>query len=85
MKELVGLKNFAKSHLAHEYSPLPKEIVNGLYYAAIARARNRYQARITGLSEEKIRRGFEWCLRQAWVDAENQEHIRRALAGLESK
>ncbi len=84
LKELVGIKDFAKSHLVHEHSPLPREIANGLYYLAIAQAQNSFQVRITGLLEEKIHWGFEWCLRQPWLDVETKECIRTALTGLTS-
>ena len=72
------IKDFAKLHLVHEQGPLPKEIADGLYFAAIAAALNHHQTLITGLNRQKLSRGFEWCLNQPWMDAETKAIIRLA-------
>jgi hypothetical protein len=61
-------KEFAKAHLNHPDSPLPKEISSILYYASISVALHRLGKRITWLTEDQLRQGVENALAQPWLD-----------------
>ncbi len=68
LRELGQIREFAKLHLAHEQSPLPKEIAHGLYFAAIAAALVHHDMSITHLQDRQIGAGLAWCLAQPWLD-----------------
>ena len=60
-------KDFARTAQKHPLSAIPKPVAIVLYYLAIASARVRRGQRITRLSDEELRRGLRWALRQSWV------------------
>jgi hypothetical protein len=67
--ELLRLtKQFAKANRNQPESPLPTEVATVLYYASIAAALVHRQKRITKLSNDDLRDGFDWALQQTWVD-----------------
>ncbi|MGO8764613.1 MAG: hypothetical protein ACLQSR_05685 [Limisphaerales bacterium] len=81
--ELLELvKNFAKSNVDHPASGLPDEIASALYYASIATALVRLDARISQLSDSDLRQGLLWAKTQAWLDNKTKELLAQALAKL---
>jgi hypothetical protein len=69
--ELLSLtKDFAKANMDHPESSLPHEVAAVLYYASIAVALVRLDARITQLKDEDLQRGLHWAKDQPWVDHE---------------
>ena len=67
--ELLKLaKRFAKACVLNKNGPLPHDIALVIYYACIVVAMTRCRRRITGLSDDTVRRGLEWGLAQKWVD-----------------
>lgn len=65
---LRRVKDFAKFNRFDAASPLPPEVALLLYYGTIAVALIRLNQRITHLSDEDLRDGLAWVLRQPWVD-----------------
>jgi hypothetical protein len=72
-------KEFAKANMDHPESGLPTEIVSVLYYASIAAALVRLDARISRLKEADLRRGLLWAKDQAWIDEETKALLLKAL------
>lgn len=67
--ELLELtKQFAKRCRSNRDAPLPEDIATVLYLAAIVAAITCLGARITKLSNEGMRHGLAWALRQTWLD-----------------
>jgi hypothetical protein len=60
---LTAIKQFARHHRDDPASPLKGAPATHLYYAAIAAAMVFCEARITQLSDEQLREGFEWSLK----------------------
>jgi hypothetical protein len=78
--ELLKLtKEFAKANMDHPESGLPAEIVSVLYYASIAAALVRCDARITQLNDADLRRGLLWANDQAWIDGETRALLLQAV------
>ena len=78
--ELLKLtKEFAKANMDHPESGLPTEIVSVLYYASIAAALVRLDARISQLKDADLRRGLLWAKEKAWVDEETKALLINAL------
>jgi RNA polymerase sigma-70 factor (ECF subfamily) len=65
---LEQAKDFAKENRNDPESPLTREVATVLYYAAIAAALARCGRRITRSDDEALRRGFQWCCKQPWLD-----------------
>jgi hypothetical protein len=65
---LVLTKEFAKANRGHPESALPNEVATLLYFASIATALARCATRITRLTDAELAEGFDWALRQSWVD-----------------
>ena len=79
--ELLELtKDFAKANMDHAQSSLPAEVAAALYYASIAAALVRLDARITRLPEAELRRGLLWTSDQTWLDAETKQLLLQAVA-----
>jgi hypothetical protein len=78
--ELV--KNFAKSNAEHPESGLPKEIAAVLYYACIAAALLRLEARISKLPDADLARGLRWAGEQTWLDEETRQLLAGGLAAI---
>ena len=77
--ELLELvKDFAKANLDHPESGLPGEIAAALYYASIAAALVRLDARISQLPDADLQRGLRWTMEQAWLDEKTKELLAKA-------
>lgn len=76
-------KEFAKLNLDHPESILPNEIATVLYYASIAAAFVRLDAKISQLKDADVRRGLSWVKAQAWVDAETRALMDQAVGKLD--
>ena len=78
--ELLELvKDFAKANLDHPESGLPGEIATALYYASIAAALVRLDARISQLPDADLQRGLRWTMEQAWLDERTKKLLAQAL------
>lgn len=62
-------KDMAKEWHLDPGSPLPPEICLVLYYGSIVAALVRHNERITRLSDDDLRGGASWVIRQPWVDS----------------
>jgi hypothetical protein len=83
--ELLSMtKDFAKANMDHPESTLPQEIATALYYASIAAALVRLDARISRLKDEDLRCGLLWMTEQPWVDDQTRGIIAEALNKLSS-
>ena len=81
--ELLELvKDFAKLNRDQPESVLPTEVATALYFLSIAAALVRLQRRITALSDEQLREGFVWALRQDWLDEQARGLLVSASAKL---
>jgi len=81
--ELLRLvKEFAKAASHAPEGPIPCEVAQVLYYAAIAAALVNRGERITSLRVDALRQGLEWVRAQEWVGAGTKELTGRALACL---
>jgi hypothetical protein len=79
--DLLGLlKDFAKAAAAVTAGPIPRDVAQVLYYAAIASGLRAGRSEITSLDEQALREGFAWVHAQRWVDPEVQELLTAALA-----
>jgi len=78
---LRRVKDCAKSAVRDPDAPLPDDVATVVYFVAIAVALTARGERITRLTDEGLRWGFEWSLRQTWV----AESLRPLLtAGLDA-
>src|SRR5580658_2698860 len=78
--ELLTLtKDFAKANMDHPESSLPQEVAAALYYASIATAAVRLDARISQLKDEELQRGLLWAKDQPWIDNQTREIMVQAL------
>jgi hypothetical protein len=78
--ELLTLtKDFAKANMDHPESSLPQEVAAALYYASIAAALVRLDARISQLKDAELQRGLGWAKDQPWVDDKTRELLAAAL------
>lgn len=83
--ELLTLtKEFAKANMDHPDSSLPQEIASVLYYASIAAALVRLDARISQLADADLKRGFLWAKNQPWVDEATRVMFAAATAQISS-
>ena len=82
--ELLELvKDFAKLNRDQPESVLPTEVATVLYFLSLAAALMRCSQRITSLSDEQLREGFAWSLRQDWIDQTARELLESASAKLQ--
>jgi hypothetical protein len=65
---LVLAKDYAKACKASLRSPLPSEVAEILYYAAIVSARLRAHRNISSLTDEQLGQGVAWALSCDWLD-----------------
>ena len=79
------VKGFAKQHLDHPHSPLPKEIATGLYYLSIVTALIRTDHLISRLDDDTLKQGFKWGLQQPWLDEDTKELLQVGLVRLAAK
>jgi hypothetical protein len=81
--ELLRLaKDFAKASREAADSPLPWEVATALYYMSIAVALARLGERISELSPEEVKRGFDWLRAQPWVDDPTRTLLAQAMERL---
>lgn len=79
--ELLRLtKEFAKSSDGAGGCALPAEVATVLYYAAIAAARLRLNVQISKLTTSELQDGFNWAIRQQWIDDHTRSLFTEALA-----
>jgi len=76
---LEATKEFAKLNLDHPESCLPGEIATALYYASIAAALVRLNARISQLPDADLRRGLLWATEQDWIDDKTKGLLGEAI------
>jgi len=76
---LTVTKDFAKANMEHPESSLPQEVAGVLYYASIATAAVRLDARISQLKDAELQRGLHWAKDQPWVDEQTREILVEAL------
>jgi hypothetical protein len=84
MKLLWLAKEHAKLSREDPHSPLPPEVALLLYYGSIAAALLRHGQRISRLSDDDLRGGFNWSARQEWVDEPTRLLFLEAMAMLRS-
>lgn len=75
---LVRTKDFAKRLQAHPESPLPKEIFDVLYFAAIAVALIRHNRMITKLDRVALHKAFTCEASRKWVPQQVRQLFRTA-------
>jgi len=81
--ELLTLtKDFAKANMDQAESSLPQEVAAALYYASIAAALVRLNARISRLKDEDLQRGLLWAKNRPWIDERTRELLDQALKKL---
>jgi len=83
--ELLRLtKDFAKAHLSHPDSPLPREIAQVLYFGSIVVAMMRTGKRISGLPDAAVRDGLEWAVSQSWMDEDTRGLLEEGVRFIDS-
>jgi hypothetical protein len=82
---LLKVKEFAKECLRDPNSCLPRPTAAAIYYLAIGTALWRLNLRISDLSDEEMRRGFDWALTRQWLDPQSREALTRATRCLAEK
>jgi hypothetical protein len=63
-------KDFAKQHHDNSRSPIPPDVSLLMYYGSIVAAMIRWNQRITRLSDDDLRAGLNWVIRQPWVEGQ---------------
>jgi hypothetical protein len=79
---LAAAKDYAKLCFYARHSPLLPEVALLVYYASIASALVRLAARISTLTDEELRTGWNEALRQPWLDPRTRQLFTDALATL---
>lgn len=79
------IKDYAKTCLSAKNSPFPSEVASVLYYTTIAAAMARCRRRISSLTDEKLREGFEWVLARPWKNKSISRLMKQAIDSLEKK
>jgi hypothetical protein len=77
-------KNFAKHHLHHPVSPIPREIATVLYYASIAAGLVRCDRYLSQLDPRDLARGLAQVLGQDWLDPQTRALLHDGLARVQS-
>ena len=62
------LKDFAKAGAEDAGQSMPRELASVFYFGSIALAAQRHGKAISSLSNERLRAGLLWTLRQPWLD-----------------
>lgn len=81
---LEETKQLAKRNRAHG-DPSVRQISIVLYYNAIAAAMLKCKSRITELTDDQLREGFDWTTNQSWIDNKTRSRIESAAASLRPK
>lgn len=83
--ELLRLtKDFAKLAKRDHLANLPPEICLLLYYGSIVAGMLRHNERITRLTDDELRAGLNWVVRQPWVDDQTRRLFLEGLRHLRS-
>ncbi len=84
MDLLWMVKDLSKRARDSESIDPPPDVALLLYYASIILAMLRHAERISTLSDEELRHGFNWAVRQPWIDAELRDLFLDGLRFLRS-
>src|ERR1051326_6990916 len=79
---LMLAKELGKANAREPGGVLPREIGTFLYYLSISVALTRRGERITKFSDDKLRKGFDWCIAQPWMDDATRSLFRKGLKQL---
>jgi len=79
---LEMLKDAAKAARRDKTDTLPVEVPTAIYFATIAVALVKNDARISSLSSEEMKKGFTWTSRQDWFDEQIAELLEEAARKL---
>jgi hypothetical protein len=82
---LILTKDYARAHLQHPDSHLPRDVALVLYFACIAAAIVTSGRRITKLQAEPLRKGLGWAADRTWLTDEVRSLLRAALASLKTE
>jgi hypothetical protein len=66
-------KDFAKAAQKQPASAIPKDVALVLYYLSIAAGLARRGQRITQLTDDELRQGFDWAQKQPWLVEEARQ------------
>jgi len=81
--ELLELtKEFAKQTLKDSEEMQLKEVASGLYYVTYAASIVFHRKIIGSMKEDELRAGFNWGLKQTWLDKESKKLIEQAVRQL---
>jgi len=75
-------KEFAKQTLRDCEEGQLRELASAVYYASYAGALIHHGQCIGSMSENELRPGFNWALRQDWIDEQTKKLISTALLRL---
>ena len=78
---LAQIRQFAKAHRTHPYSPMPVEVATVIYLASAA-AGLRSSRQISELDDESLAESLDWAIHQAWVPPSLRDLLRDAAARL---
>lgn len=81
---LYLVKDYAKLIREDPRSHVPPDVAILLYYGCIAVALLRHGRRISSLSDDDLRCGFNWAVRQNWIDDPTRCLFLDALTSLRS-
>ena len=76
------LKDFAKLNRDHPGSALPPDLATVLYLAAIAAAFVRLDRRLSSLSDEALKLGWQWAASRPWLDEGTRSLMSSAVTKL---
>ena len=82
MELLWAVKDFSKNCKEDATSDMAPEVALALYYASIAAALTRRGERITTLSDDELRAGLNWVVKQNWLPGRMHNLIGRAIQHL---
>ena len=66
-------KDFAKAAQKRPASAIPEDVALVLYYLSIAAGLARRGQRITQLTDDQLRQGFDWAQKQPWLVEEAKQ------------
>lgn len=82
---LSSIKRAARGRIRADDQALPAELIQSVYFAAIAAALTRTQSRITSSSDDVLRLGFEMGRQREWLPDWWRALFTRALAQLAAR
>jgi hypothetical protein len=81
---LILTKEFAKQMLKDAEETQLKDVASALYYATYAAGLLRCGALIGSMNREELRPGFDWMLKQTWLDENTKRLVTEARNSLPS-